>query len=296
MFTIFTIFSFQYILSCSVPLTRTESYGSDYSASTPGGRPLSSPSVDACSNGNNTQQLSPPATGIIMSSNLTEKSQEIESSLEIQQETIIVTQKEGSTSSIQDSPVNNALHFNGSPAAVITYMDSDYQPSQYDRYQTGQQSTELNGNPLLSHPNTLSLHHHHSPYAVGVQNHYSVASHVNVFTTSAATNVTSSPGITVDYTTRNHRQCSTITMATTLGSTMTAGGRNVHNSQYDHMQYDQKDRMLLLKFETLTHSIVGTIASLLLSLLSHDCHLMCYHCYQINQHRLRSIVVCLVCP
>lgn len=219
-------------LSCSVPLTRTESYSSDYSASTPGGRPLSSPSVDACSNGNNTQQLSPPATGIMTSSNLTEKSQEIESSLEIQQETIIVTQKEGSTSSIQDSPVNDALHFNGSPAAVITYMDSDYQPSQYDRYQTGQQSTELNGNPLLSHPNTLSLHHHHSPYAVGVQNHYSVASHGNVFTTSAATNVTSSPGITVDYTTRNHRQCSTITMAPTLGSTMTAGGRNVHHNSY----------------------------------------------------------------
>lgn len=170
-------------LSCSVPLTRTESYSSEYSnSSTPGGRPLSSPSADTCSN----TQTSPNAVVA------TGKLQDMEP-LDIQQETTIMTQSDGASSSLQNSPVDRAMHFNESPAAVITYLDSDYhQPSPYEPYPPQHQSTELNGNPLLSHPTTLS----HPPYAVGVQNHYSVASHSSastfVFTTSATTNSTSS--------------------------------------------------------------------------------------------------------
>ena len=37
---------------------------------------------------------------------------------------------------------------------------------------------------------------------------------------------------------------------------------------------------------------ISKITILLLPLLSHDCHLMSYHCDQSNQHRLR---ICLMC-
>ena len=184
-------------LSCSVPLTRTESYSSEYSCSTPGGRPLSSPSADACSN----TQSSPPAAGTNLGGG---KMQDMES-LDIQQETTVMTNPDGS-SSIQGSPVNRPGGYsNSSPAAVITYLDSDYrQTSPYEHYATQQQqtTTELNGNPLLSHPTSLS----HPPYAVGVQNHYSVASQSGVFTTTAATNITSS-AVTANYS--RHRMCTT---------------------------------------------------------------------------------------
>lgn len=184
-------------LSCSVPLTRTESYSSDYSSSTPGGRPLSSPTADACSN----TQSSPNAIAAA-------KPQEMEP-LDIQQETVIVTHSDGGSSSLQNSPVDPVIHFNNSsPAAVITYLDSDYhQQSPFQHYHTPQQSTELNGNPLLSHPTTLS----HPPYAVGVQNHYSLASHNSastfVFTASPATNITSS---IANYSS-SHGTCPTLT-------------------------------------------------------------------------------------
>ena len=185
-------------LSCSMPLTRTESYSSEYSSSTPGGRPLSSPTADACSNA----QLSP---NMIVAA--AAKSHEMEP-LDIQQETTVITQPDGTSSSVQNSPTDRAMHFNGSPAAVITYLDSDYhQPSAYERYATNHQTTttELNGNPLLSHPSTLS----HPPYAVGVQNHYSVASHNSstfVFTTKPPTNITST---ITDYSSRP--SCQTLT-------------------------------------------------------------------------------------
>ena len=182
-------------LSCSVPLTRTESYSSEYSSSTPGGRPLSSPTADTCSN-TQPSPISGAATGA-------SKSREMEP-LDIQQEMTVMTQTDGASSS--NSPVDRAMNFNGSPAAVITYLDTDYQPSPYEHYPAGQQSTEMNGNPLLSHPTTLS----HAPYAVGVQNHYSVASRSSastfVFTTSAATNITSSS--LTDYSCRP-RNCTT---------------------------------------------------------------------------------------
>ena len=175
-------------LSCSVPLTRTESYSSDYSCSTPGGRPLTSPSADTCS----TMQPSPPTTSNPPGGG---KSRETMESLDIQQETTIMTQRGAGSPPLRGSPINQTMNFNNRspPAAVITYLDSEYQnhhssTSPYEHYPTQQQRvTELNGNPLLSHPTTLS----HAPYAVGVRNHYSVASHGGVFTTSAATNVTS---------------------------------------------------------------------------------------------------------
>ena len=230
-------------LSCSIPLTRTESYGSECSASTPGGRPLSSPSVDACSNG--PQQPSPPATsGLVAVAPVTDKQEVEQPSLDIQKETTVMTHRDGSPPSLHSgsSPVDPALHYNGSPAGVITYIDSEYhQPSPYNHYQTGAQptaTTELNGNPLLSHPpNALSHHHqhshqhshhhHHNPYAVGVQNHYSVASHGGVFTTSTTTNVTSSSSPSAsssgNYSTQNHhqhhpRRCLTATGAVSLGN------------------------------------------------------------------------------
>ena len=188
-------------LSCSVPLTRTESYSSEYSSSTPGGRPLSSPTADTCSN----TQPSPTSGAASGASKIT-KSQEMEP-LDIQQEMTVMTQTDGASSS--NSPVDRAMNFNGSPAAVITYLDSDYhQPSPYEHYPSQQQSTELNGNPLLSHPTSLS----HPPYAVGVRNHYSVASRSSastfVFTTSAATNITSS---LADYSCRPRNSTTTLT-------------------------------------------------------------------------------------
>ena len=161
-------------LSCSVPLTRTESYGSEYSSSTPGGRPLPSPSADATSA---TAQPSPTAVRAV-------KPHEM-AALDIQQETTIITQPDGSPS-LQNSPVDAAMHFNGSPAGVITYLDTEYhQPSPYERYPP--RPAELNGNPLLSHPSQ-------SPYAVGVGHHYSVASHSSstfVYTTSSSNSATS---------------------------------------------------------------------------------------------------------
>ena len=178
-------------LSHSVPLTRTESYIFDRSSSTPGGRPLSSPTVD-CSSSNSFPAHLPSPT-------VTSKPhhERTSSSLEIQRETTVMTQSEGASPSLRSSPVDQFN--NGSPpAAVITYLDSDYtQTSPYDQYPGGRtpQSAELNGNPLLSHPSPALSHH--PPYAVGVPNHYSIASHSGVFTTSAATNVTSSSSVTV---------------------------------------------------------------------------------------------------
>ena len=176
-------------LSCSVPLTRTDSYSSDHSCSTPGGRPLSSPTADSSSS-NVAGQLSPLAT---------KPHPEGASSLEIQRETTVMTQSDGGSPSLRSSPVNgSSLSYVGSsPAAVITYTDHEFhQTSPYSQFSSSgatPQSAELNGNPLLS--NLSSALSHHPPYAVGVRNHYSVASHTSVFTTTTLTNTTSSVAV-----------------------------------------------------------------------------------------------------
>lgn len=222
-------------LSCSVPLTRTESYSSEYSSSsTPGGRPLSSPTADTCSNA----QTSP--TAIVA----TGKLQEMEP-LDIQQETTIMTQSDGTSSSLQNSPVDRAIHFNESPAAVITYLDSEYhQPSPYEHYPPQQQSTELNGNPLLSHPTTLS----HPPYAVGVPNHYSVASHSSastfVFTTSSTTNSTPS---NPDYSSRQN--------CPTLADGQTPALNTIHSPYCDDSESLEDDSRAVLSHGSYMNSI-----------------------------------------
>ena len=197
-------------LSCAVPLTRTESYSSDHSCSTPGGRPLSSPTAD-CSGNSVAQQPSPSATKPHPPEGVASTS-----SLEIQRETTVVTNSEGSSPPIKTSPMDRSLQYNngGSPAAVITYLDTDYHQttSPYDQYPgVTPQSTELNGNPLLSHPNSAFQHSQRHPYAVGVQNHYSVASHGNVFTT---TTLTTSPAVAVGYDGR--QRCSSESHAPSL--------------------------------------------------------------------------------
>ena len=153
-------------LSCSVvPLTRTESYSSEYSSSTPGGRPLSSPSADATGS---TTQLSPPSLN----------SGKTHDAPDIQQETVIMTQPDGGSPLQQNSPLDRTIHFNDSPAGIITYMDSEYTQPSYERYRS--RPPDMNGNPLLSHPSQPT-------YAVGVGLHYSVAQHspsTFVFTSS----------------------------------------------------------------------------------------------------------------
>ena len=208
-------------LSCSVPLTRTDSYNSDHSSSTPGGRPLSSPTTDSSTSNAFPahQQMSPPATS---KPHPPHESISPSSSLEIQRETTIMTHSDGASPSLRSSPIDHSLQFsNGSPpAAVITYLDSDYHStSPYDQYTTRgrtPQSAELNGNPLLSH-------HHHHPYAVGVRNHYSVASQSGVFTTSAATNVTSSSSVAVSNNAHSQQQQrrSSVTLSDSHASSLT---------------------------------------------------------------------------
>ena len=153
-------------LSCSVvPLTRTESYSSEYSSSTPGGRPLSSPSADVTGS---TAQLSPPPL----------HSGKPHDAPDIQQETVIMTQSDEGSPLQQNSPMDRTIPFNDSPAGIITYMDPEYTQPSYERYRS--RPPDMNGNPLLSHPS-------HQTYAVGAGLHYSVAQHspsTFVFTSS----------------------------------------------------------------------------------------------------------------